>query len=112
LSDCDRYVDVSNKNFVNNSSIKSDYSNQEWLQYHVVNNLYGWTMSQMLPNKCAWCNKQQLIRFVELIRNKKVLHNEGTGAILKVHLKLLKSTDFTNFPLAPETKINRIKISI
>jgi len=61
LSDCDRYVDGSNKKCVNNANTKPGDSNQEWLQYHVVNNLYGRVMSQMLStDTCTWFNKQQL----------------------------------------------------
>ena len=37
----DRYVDVSDKNYISNNKIDMNDPNQEWLYYFDANNLYG-----------------------------------------------------------------------
>ena len=101
----DRYVDVENKNYITNPDISRDDENQEWLLYIDANNLYGHSMIQKLPQKdFKWLNEKNITDLDHKIRNNQISGDEDIGYLLKVDLKVPKSEDFHNFPLAPERK--------
>ena len=101
----DQYVDVENKNFITNPELSKDDTNQEWLLYIDCNNLYGNSMIKKLPQKdFKWLNEKNITDLDYMIRNRQVTGDEDVGYILKVDLKVPKSEEFHNFPLAPERK--------
>jgi hypothetical protein len=101
----DRHVDVEGKNFITNKDIKHDEIYQEWLLYVDANNLYGHSMSQMLPIKeFKWLNEKQITMLDYVIRKGTITGNEDIGYILDVDLVVPKTKQFENFPLAPESK--------
>lgn len=101
----DRYVNVENKNYITNPELSKDDENQEWLLYVDANNLYGKSMAQKLPQKdFKWLDEKDITDLDYKIRNQQINGDETTGYILKVDLKVPKSEEFHNFPLAPEKK--------
>ena len=97
----DRYVDVSDKNFISNKNINKDDENQEWLHYFDANNLYGHSMSQKLPfGRFKWMTEKDIIDFKDKLFNEKITGDEFEGYLLEVNIKYPDNKeDFINLPI-------------
>jgi len=104
----DRYVDVSDKNFITNDKIEKDDPNQEWLYYFDANNLYGHSMSQKLPvSGFKWMSKDDVDTLMSKIKNNEINGEEDEGYMLVVDIKYPDNKDkFINLPILDERKVN------
>ena len=81
-----RYVDVSDKNFITNDKIQKDDPNQEWLYYFDANNLYGHSMSQKLPvNQFKWMNETEISNLDSQIKTGQITGEEDEGYVNRGH---------------------------
>ena len=103
----DRYVDVSNKNFITNNKINKDDPNQEWLYYFDANNLYGHSMSQKLPvSHFKWMEQQEIEELIIKLKNKQITGEEKEGYMLQIDIKypIGSKEKFKSLPILTERK--------
>jgi hypothetical protein len=102
----DRYVDVSDKNFITNDQIEKDNPNQEWLYYFDANNLYGHSMSQKLPvSWFKWMDEVDVNALTKKIKNNEINGEEDEGYMLVVDIKYPDNKEkFFNLPILTEKK--------
>ena len=97
-----RYSEANNKYMKNyNKDIISSY-----LMYLDANNLYGWTMSQILPiNGFKWVKKSRLSRFNEMFI-KNYDENSDKGYFFEVDIDYPKKlfNAHKDLPFLPERK--------
>ena len=103
----DRYVDVSDKNYISNPSLDKDDPNQEWLYYFDANNLYGHSMCQKLPTcNFKWMNQDDIIQLVTKVNNREITGDEVEGYMLIVNIQYPEDKQhFINLPILTEKKI-------
>ena len=102
----DRYVDVSDKNFITNPEINESDPNQEWLLYVDANNLYGHSMSQKLPyGNFEWMSGNDLEEFKRGVISKTLDEDGDEGYIFLVDITNVGDKEkFKNLPLISEKK--------
>ena len=90
----------------NNPYSKETYDSSKpltYLMYYDANNLYGWAMSEPMPQAdFTWCTRQQL----EALRVQDIAVNSDTGYILEVDLDYPTELhdQHSDYPLAPEQR--------
>ena len=90
----------------NNPYSKETYDSSKpltYLMYYDANNLYGWAMSEPMPQAdFTWCTRQQL----DALRVQDIVVNSDTGYILEVDLDYPAELhdQHSDYPLAPEQR--------
>ena len=102
----DRYVDVSDKNFITNPEIDESDPNQEWLLYVDANNLYGHSMCQKLPyGNFKWMSRNDVEEFKRGVISKTLDEDGDEGYIFLVDITDTGDKEkFKNLPLISEKK--------